>query len=229
MKKKGLLVFHIMAISALSGLCQEKGKLTDSRDNRMYKTIQIGNQTWMAENLAYLPYVSSLSVGSDTDPFYYIYNYEGNSISEAKNTKNYNDYGVLYNWKAAKTACPDNWHLPTDEEWKKLETHLGMSLSEADMYGWRILGHVGKKLKSTSAWEIDRNGTNTSGFNAKPGGYRNGSPKFGLLGSMAFFWSSSADRKLSALSRGLDSNDDGVGRGGDGRRFGQSVRCVKDE
>jgi uncharacterized protein (TIGR02145 family) len=88
----------------------------DNRDNNTYKWVRIGNQVWMAENLAYLPSVSPSSVGSDTDLNYYVYGYSGNNVNEAKATDNYATYGVLYNWSAAMVSCPAGWHLLTGAE-----------------------------------------------------------------------------------------------------------------
>ena len=69
-------------------------------------------------------------------------------------------------------SCPDGWHLPSDEEWIQLEMNLGMSLSDAYVYGFRGTG-IGDKLKATEEWYMEGNGTNESGFTALPGGYRN--------------------------------------------------------
>lgn len=118
---------------------------TDSRDGHVYKTIKIGNQTWMAENLAYLPLAASpLNVESNNDPLYYIYD-------KAK-------YGVLYNWPAALSAAPTGWHLPSYDEWIELSVYLG---------GWSIAG--GKMTSTNSSWPKS---TNSSCFSALPGGYR---------------------------------------------------------
>ena len=87
-------------------------------DGKVYKVVQIGNQCWMAENLAYLPSVSPPTEGSLIDPYSYVYGYEGTDINEAKTTTNYQTYGVLYNWPATLEACPSGWHLPSDAEWK---------------------------------------------------------------------------------------------------------------
>ncbi len=116
------------------------GDGTFSYDGVSYAYKFYNTQTWMIDNLAYLPSVSPSSNGSDSSPFYYVMGYEGSSVSAAKATDSYKTYGVLYNWEAAKTACPPGWRLPTDEEWKILEFLLGMDLSETDEDGFRISG-----------------------------------------------------------------------------------------
>ena len=193
----------------------------------------------MAENLAYLPELSPVLDESDTSPYYYVYGYEGSNIMEAQTTENYDIYGVLYNWEAAKTGCPPRWHLPSDKEWKVLEMYLGMSRSDADKGGdittvsVRESGAVGKKLKCTSGWKekggVDGNGDNSSGFTALPGGTRYG--VFFLIGINAFFWSSS-EENVNGMSlawfRFLGSGIDGdqVGRNHTEKYFGMSVRCL---
>lgn len=102
----------------------EGGRFLDSRDDHIYQFVQIGEQTWMAENLAYLPQVDASSVGSNVGIYYYVFLYEGSSVPVARQTESYSSYGVLYNWNAAMTACPTGWHLPEDMEWKELELFL---------------------------------------------------------------------------------------------------------
>ncbi|MBM4459807.1 MAG: hypothetical protein FJ011_18935 [Chloroflexi bacterium] len=110
--------------------------LTDERDGNTYRTMVIGDQCWMAENLRYLPSVSPISArsprrlwrhvqnNSRIRPYYYVYGYPGRRVSEAQATANYRHYGVLYNWPAAMGACPPGWHLPGDEEWTQLVDYL---------------------------------------------------------------------------------------------------------
>ncbi len=199
---------------------------TDPRDGKTYKTVKIGTQTWMAENLAYLPSVDSSSNVSENDPRYYVYDYHGNSVSDAKATDNYTTYGVLYNWPAAKASCPGGWHLPSDEEWKTLEMYLGMSQSQADDWSWRGTDE-GKKMKSTSGWYNNGNGTNSSGFNALPGGTRYGSGSFNYL-YIGNWWSSSEGSGTNAWTRGMAYNNDRVTRYDGGKAYGFSVRCIRD-
>ncbi len=119
------------------------GSFTDSRDGKVYNTVTIGEQVWMAENLAYLPIVvgpeaCSLEPGHEADKYYYVNGYNGTDVAAAKATTNYQTYGVLYNWPAAMNGatssdanpsgvqgiCPDGWHLPSDAEWMQLESFL---------------------------------------------------------------------------------------------------------
>ena len=101
----------------------------DPRDGNNYKFIKIGDQTWMAENLAYLPSVSpeSDTSGLNNQSSYLVYDYYGYNVSEAKSTTNYQTYGVLYNWHAAVDGCPTGWHLPSLAEWTQLIDYLGGS------------------------------------------------------------------------------------------------------
>ncbi len=144
------------------------GTFIDSRDHHEYTYVVIGSQTWMSENLAYLPrWVNTPENGGEDKPYYYVYNVKQDT-SFAILTLYYKVYGALYNWKAAQTACPYGWHLPSDEEWMVLEQNLGMKPIELRNIGARNTGKVGKKLKSTDLWIDNAPGDNTSGFNALP-------------------------------------------------------------
>ena len=185
-------------------------------DGMNYPIVKIGEQTWMAENLAYLPSVSPSSDVSETSPFYYVFGYEGNNVGEVKSSTNYTTYGVLYNWEAAKYSCPSGWHLPSDTEWTTLVDHLGSS--------------AGGKMKETGTthWAILNMGaTNESGFTALPGGSRDGDSGFYNLGYDASFWSSSGDGLSYAWDRNLGNDYDGVDRGNFYRSYGFSVRCLR--
>lgn len=189
-------------------------------DGRNYKYKTIGNQIWMIENLAFLPTVSPPSVGSNAAPSYYVYNYEGNSISEAKTQPFYKTYGVLYNWEAAKTACPIGWHLPSDAEWTILAKFL--------------IPSAGGKMKETGTanWISPNTGaTNESFFTARPGGLRHSVGLFASLGTMGIFWSASflPDYDPKAWQRYLINDMDSLVRGGSKLSYGLSVRCLKDQ
>jgi len=201
------------------------GTFTDSRDSQEYPWVKIGEQIWMAQNAAHLPYVNPSSVKSTTEARSYVYGYEGTDITAAKATSNYDNYGGLYNYEAAKIACPDGWHLPTDVEWKTMEMFLGMSQADADKTGFRESGSLGLKLKATTAWGTNQN-TNSSGFNAIPSGYL-GVATFEELLTTGVFWTATGDASDTAYDRYLDSESIGIDRGAWPRDGGYSVRCIR--
>jgi uncharacterized protein (TIGR02145 family) len=196
----------------------------------VYKTVTIGEQVWMAENLAYLPSVVGPATESYTDPYYYVYGYDGTSVATAKATTNYQTYGVLYNCPAALTACPPGWHLPSDAEWKQLEMYLGMSEEEADNQ-WERGTNEGGKLKEagTNHWSSPNTGaTNSSGFTALPGGCVDGYGNFYAFGVHGDWWSSTRDHTGKAWLRGLRYSSSTVYRTISVMEIGISVRCVRD-
>jgi uncharacterized protein (TIGR02145 family) len=198
-------------------------------DNKTYAVVHIGTQTWMAENLAYLPKVSPAINGSLTQPFYYVYGYNDSIVEDAKQSDNYNTFGVLYNWAAAKGACPVGWHLPDDEDWINLEMTLGMSQSETTMVNWRNSGSVGRKLRDTDTtyWGYN-SATNESGFTALPGGVRS-YDFFDGINSNAIFWTSTENNDQTyAIARYLSESWPGVSRSMEYKQRGYSVRCVND-
>jgi uncharacterized protein (TIGR02145 family) len=178
-------------------------------------------------------YKEIFASGSVTDPYYYVYAYEGSSIIEAKATANFDNYGVLYNWEAAKNACPSGWKLPTDAEWKTLTDYLtnymnnqgcdfAIGKSMASMFGW-----------ISSFTEVCTPGNNPgsnnrSGFSALPGGDRRSFGGFIELGLGAYFWSSSEDTPWTAWSRNLVNGSYGVLSYYRDRLCGFSVRCLRD-
>ncbi|MFA6482283.1 MAG: FISUMP domain-containing protein, partial [Bacteroidales bacterium] len=206
-----------------------------SNEDKIYKWIEIGNQTWMAENLAYLPIVSPSSVGSDTDPLYYVYGYQGSNIIDAISTTNYSKYGVLYNWVAAQSACPSGSHLPSHDEWESLFNYL-----TNNGYGYGGSGSdIAKSLASTSGWVSsstagtvgnDQASNNRSGFTVLPGGICNPGQSFSGMSESAFFWSATEFDTSLAKYRAMASSIDFVQQESGGPKyFGLSVRCLKDD
>ncbi|MBT7652239.1 MAG: hypothetical protein HN563_02885 [Flavobacteriales bacterium] len=190
-----------------------------------YSTVLIGEQCWFSENCRYLPVVSPSIEGNTTDPYYYVYGYEGTDVAAAQASSE--TYGVLYNWPAVMTEaiCPSGWHIPSDEEWQTMEMSLGMREEEANNTGWRG-SPVGNYLKSTSGWNDGDNGSNSSGFNGLPGGYRNsgGFEADGLNGS----WWSASESGSNSWARLLSQYYVTVDRGSNNRGNGFSARCVID-
>ncbi len=157
--------------------------VTDSRDGKIYKLVQIGTQVWFGENLNYK---GTLSAGTED-----CYNSLADSCTK---------YGALYDWSGANVACPNGWHLSTDAEWQTLEAYLGMSATDLSATGQRGTDQ-GTKLQEGGS----------SGFNAKMSGFQNTS--FSGAGGYTNFWSSTGSsgtyyrRQLgvgvSTISRGL--------------------------
>ena len=209
----------------------EYGELIDGRDGRIYKTVKIGGQVWMAENLNYayteVPYNYS---GFTSDSTSWCYS---NDVSNCAK------YGRLYTWAAAidsvkrandvdnpqdcgfdKTCtlpakvqgvCPSDWHLPTYAEWDTLLTAVGNQ-------------SAGKMLESTSGWY----GVDAFGFSALPAGHRNNLGLFNRSGKYAYFWSSTEYNSDFAYYMGLDNNYKDASLGSFRKYNGFSVRCVKD-
>src|SRR5690554_1863098 len=224
--------------SAMSFTTQEGSSgstFTDPRDGKVYQTVVIGDQVWMAENLAYLPSVNMVADGSEdaAGSYYYVYGYDGTNVADAKATDNYATYGVLYNWTAAmdgeassstnpsgiQGVCPAGWHLPSDAEWTELTNYLG---------GTSV---AGGKLKETGTthWNYPNTGaTNETGFTALPGGLRYGGGTFFGIGDYGTWWSATEGSAANAWDRGMSNDGSGVYRDGYNKEVGFSVRCVRD-
>jgi uncharacterized protein (TIGR02145 family) len=196
-------------------------------DDRNYKTVKIGEQVWMAENLAYLPSVSQLQAGSETVPHYYVYDYDGTDTEAARQNPNYQTYGVLYNWTAALTACPEGWHLPSNDEWNELEMTLGMTPAMIDRTFWRGTNQA-EKLKNNSGWDREGNGTNEVGFCGLPGGVRYPDQFMGV-GLGTYWWSSTEYNSSIAWERSITFDRGAIWRNGGVKLAGFSVRCVKND
>jgi uncharacterized protein (TIGR02145 family) len=197
-----------------------------------YNTVAIGTQCWMAENLRTDKYNDgtvipdetantsgwgSLTTGARAE-------YVATGVTDYVVT-----YGYLYNWHAvtdSKKLCPDGWDVPTNEEWTILTTYLGGS-------GQSLIVVAGGKMKSTGTdyWNSpNTDATNSSGFSALPGGYRN---KFdgssNDIRSKAYFWSATAFDYQDVFYRVLYNDFDFVGRNVNFRKEnGASVRCLRD-
>lgn len=198
-------------------------------DNNLYEVVRIGSQLWMAENLATTQLnndtpISTVSSGAAwialTGPGYCWY---GDNPDLNKPL-----YGALYNWFAASNAnlCPTGWHVPTDAEFMTLETALGMTQTIAETPGWRGTDQ-GTQMKSTTGWSSGI-GTNSSGFNALPGGYRYYvEGVFQHAGNIAYFWTASNNTVDRAMVRQLDKDRETVYREDAMKVAGKSVRCLK--
>jgi len=180
------------------------GTLVDMRDAQRYNTVKIANQNWMAENLNYK---------ADNSSCY-------NDKSECKG------FGRLYNWSAAKTACPAGWHLPTRSEWNTLLTYVGEK--------------SGKKLKARSSEWVDNYGTDKYGFGALPSGKLTDEYKDIYISGN--WWTATEDNEEASFRARMDGGDDVDIRCSDPvgsyrcdaysvaalKTYKYSVRCVED-
>jgi len=189
---------------------------TDTRDGTSYRTVTIGTQTWMADNLNY-----SAGNGSAC--------YDGNPSNCAK-------YGRLYNWATAMALadscntrscasqvqskhqgiCPSGWHVPSDAEWTILVNYAGGESAA----GWR--------LKSTSGWNYGGNGMDYYGFSALPGGGRWGDGSFNGAGYRGYWWSATENGASYAWYRNMFNDYDNVYRNYYYKTYLFSLRCLKD-
>ncbi len=203
-------------------------KLADV-DGNSYNVVLIGTQLWMAENLKTTMFNNSTSIPIVTD----------NAAWVALSTPAYcwynNDigykaiYGALYNWYVVEAGnmCPAGWHVPTDVEFKALETFLGLPADQLDLWGWRGTDE-GSQMKNTTGWAAGQNGTNTSGFSGLPGGYRYGlSGTYNDRGNLTYWWSSTQETDLLAWYRRLDGSNADIYRASVNKTGGKYVRCMK--
>ncbi len=188
----------------------------------VYRTVKIGNQVWMAENLKTTKYNDGTAIPLVTD----------NAAWEALTTHGYcwydnsafaylGPYGALYNWYTVKTGklCPAGWHVPSDEEWTTLTTFLGGE----EFNGGKM------KEAGTAHWASPNTGaTNETGFSALPGGFRHSDGGFRAIGYGGFWWSSTEYSSTHALRRYLNYENPHVHRFVDKKDYGLSVRCVRD-
>lgn len=206
------------------------GTMTDSRDGKVYRTVKIGDQTWMAENLNF-----DLGQGGSGENKYdwsWCYGDEPEKCDVA---------GRLYTWAAAmdsvgawstngkgcgdnktctptypvRGVCPEGWHLPSKAEWLDLFDAVGGQST------------AGKLLKSQTGWYDNGNDTDAFGFSALPAGRRNYGGFFDYDGYYANFWCSTENGGYYAYGMALFFDDDGGGLGKFYTDYGFSVRCVK--
>ena len=202
-------------------------------DGNVYKTVTIGTQVWMVENLKVTKYNDGTAIPNVTDGLAWR-NLSSGAYCNYDNTEiNATNYGRLYNFYAVNTGklAPKGWHVPSYDEWSTLKAFLGGE------------GVAGGKLKATgSSWASPNAGaTNEIGFTGLPGGDRSGGGGFGSdgghyrIGQFGIWWSSTGVSTGGAAWFSILSYDDSslfienyeYGYG-DNWRFGKSVRCIKD-
>ncbi|MBP7459916.1 MAG: T9SS type A sorting domain-containing protein [Candidatus Delongbacteria bacterium] len=204
------------------------GEFTDPRDGITYKTVQIGDQIWMAENLRTTRYRNKAEIPNITDSIQWSELTTGAYCNYDNDTSYVATYGRLYNWYAvmdSRGIAPRGWHIPDHAEWETLINYLG-GRSKA-----------GGKMKEagTEHWEApNQSATNSSGFTALPAGARIGEhPEFpGAytgIGGIANFWSCTEHDDNNALGRFIDSFAAAILWCPCNKKIGCSVRCIKNQ
>jgi uncharacterized protein (TIGR02145 family) len=210
------------------------GSVTDI-DGNQYATIQIGKQIWMAENLKTTQYNDGKPIPNVTDDKKWEKLNTGAWCYYDNKPDNNTLYGKLYNWYVVNTGklCPKGWHIPTTEEWDEFVISLGGSVNNSGSYSVD-----GGKMKATALWTAPKiNATNSSGFTALPGGYRNfstldtrisNSNMFRNIGHASFWWTASEYGTLTASNCYLTENYNTLDNYRTPKTSGYSCRCVKD-
>lgn len=202
------------------------GKLLDERDGQIYRTVKIGGQTWMAENLNYADSAQTPSLEESC----WCYEYKDDNCVL---------YGCHYNWYSVfkpdspldcppypcklkqlttdvQGFCPMGWHLPVQTEWQDLFDEVGGS------------SVAGERLKSVVGWENNGNGTDVYGFSALPAGERDEIMQWGYSGKTALFWSytDNGENDPHFVDFSYDRESAVLGSY---KYSAISIRCIKDE
>jgi uncharacterized protein (TIGR02145 family) len=232
------------------------GSVTDI-DGNVYKTVVIGDQEWMAENLRVSRYnngdeiptgVSNTEWETITHGAYTIFPHD--SISGLNSDEEVPEaYGALYNWYAVNTGnlCPAGWSVPGDNDWTLLLDSLMAKYGFHNYWGISDIHGVGNALKACQQvgspltgsncntsmhprWNAHEThyGTNEFGLSLLPGGNRNPSGAFFLLGETGFWWSADEHSANYAWAREASNDLGNIGRFFPDKNNGLSVRCIKD-
>ena len=193
-------------------------------DGHTSKTIKIGTQTWMAENLRSTKYNDGTNI-----PFLN-YPSDWSQVSTSPGYSWYNndsvDYGGLYNYYVIsyavnnnKNVCPAGWHVASDSEWGQLSDYLG---------GESVAGSKMKETGITHWTSPNSSATNVSGFTAIPSGYRSASGSYNGVTKNTYWWTSSEMSTTEAYCRTINSNFNSLEKTNSYKKTGLSIRCIKD-
>jgi uncharacterized protein (TIGR02145 family) len=205
------------------------GSLTDQEGNN-YSTLIIGNKEWMAENLRTTKYCNGDPIPNVIDYTEWS-NLSAGALSDVYSQQQFEiPYGKFYNWYAvndSRNICPCGWHVPTEEEWNTLINLIDSNTNG----GMNIPNLAGAKMKSigTKYWLSPNEGANNeSGFSGLPAGNRASNGTFGLKESNGLWWSSTESDTVSAILLNLNYYNSNISKLTFSKKFGLSVRCVKD-
>jgi uncharacterized protein (TIGR02145 family) len=201
-------------------------------EGNIYKTVKIGNQWWMAENLKSKKFRNGNYIRAAQDENQWKLPLPGYCKYDDKESGT----GLLYNYYAIQDTsnlAPIGWHIPTDEDWKELEKYLGMNANQTDSISWRGK-HVGNilKVKGYKGWIKYKDSwpTDSVGFSAMAGSCRLPDGRFGDPGLFyAGFWWTVSTFNDSVYYRHLDHKNENIFRFYANKGYGMSIRCVKDK
>ena len=255
MRKTIFIILSVLGICAFSSCNEHKRPTIDEElsqptieepsqpvtdiDGNVYRTVKLGNQVWMAENLRTTRYADGTPIPLRT---------ESSSTTAYRyypddNSANVSDYGYLYNWAAVMNGsasseanpsgvqgiCPDGWHVPSDAEWTELTYYV-----KSQYVCGGDEDNIAKALASEVGWNNDTancavgnnpSANNATGFSARPAGYYDGI--YNSFGNYASFWSATQITSYDAYLRYLDYNYADVSRYYYDKDDGYSVRCVR--
>ena len=232
----GKLIALICCFLSIGLWAQEPSQAINDIDGNVYKTIKIGNQTWMQENLRATHYGNgdeiktlkpdTLDLTDMVQPIYqWAYKSKDSLVA---------DYGRLYTWFVVtdkRNICPSGWHVPTDNEFCILENFLEPGL-DPDCNKVKHRGtNIGNLLKEAGHkhWGDPETGANNySGFTGLPSGVRYFTGKFDFLTLYGSFWSATEFDSKKAWNRRLYHNEPDISRAYYFKKDSYSVRCIKD-
>ena len=202
--------------AVLNSKAQSTGSGLMDIEGNTYKSILLGKQEWMMDNLKVTKYRNGQPIPHIQDSIVWNAWKNGAYVFYKNDTK----HGILYNWMAvndSRDVCPTGWHVPSSFEWDTLAKFLG---------GNEV---AGGKMKAKLHWETpNTSATNESSFHALPKGMYGVNGSFNNIGKNAYWWSSSEHGVSSAWGREIGFNESALFAGHGDKRDGLSVRCIKD-
>lgn len=214
--KNSLIILLITFITILNSNAQSTGNGVTDIDGNTYKSILLGKQEWMMDNLKVTKFKNGQPIPHIQDSIVWNAWKSGAYVFYKNDTK----HGILYNWMVvndARGVCPTGWHIPAGFEWDTLAKFLG---------GDEV---AGGKMKAKLHWETpNTSATNESGFHALPKGMYGVNGSFNNIGKNAYWWSSTEHGVSSAWGREIGFNESGLFAGHGDKRDGLSIRCIKD-
>jgi uncharacterized protein (TIGR02145 family) len=224
---KRIFTLGVILVQGIGASAQTNKTISDKEGN-VYKTVTIGTQTWMAENLKSTKFNDGTAITTLQDfsawsnpmrkPAYCWYKNDQVNFG--------NTYGALYNWYVVdpstngnKNVCPVSWHVPTDDDWKALKSNLTDTIAGSQL-----------KEAGTTHWLAPNTGaSNSTGFTALPAGIRTDNGVFKEVGTTTSWWSATEFDMQTSWYRFLTTFSKGMGSSNyEGRKSGMSIRCIKD-